>query len=62
MAAYTLNRNGTALGAFLRRLKTRIGPAKAITATAHKLAKIIYTMLRDGVGYTEVGQSYYEKQ
>ena len=35
---------------------------KAITATAHKLAKIIYYMLRYGVEYMEAGQAYYEKQ
>lgn len=43
--ASTLYRSNPALGAYLRRLKSRNGPAKAITATAHKLAKIIYNML-----------------
>jgi transposase len=61
MAASTLYRNASALGAYLRRLKSRLGPAKAITATAHKIAKIIYNMLRHGVAYTEVGQDYYEQ-
>ncbi|HHQ9283739.1 TPA: IS110 family transposase, partial [Legionella pneumophila] len=42
MAASTLYRSQTSLGAYLRRLKSRIGPMKAITATAHKLAIIIY--------------------
>lgn len=62
MAASTLYRNSTALGAYLRRLKSRLGPAKAITATAHKIAKIIYNMLRDGIEYKEAGQDYYEHQ
>jgi transposase len=62
MAASTLYRSSSALGAYLRRLKSRIGPAKAITATAHKIAKIIYNMLRHGVEYKESGQDYYEKQ
>lgn len=62
MAASTLYRSPTALGAYLRRLKTRIGPMKAITATAHKLAKIIYNMLRHGSQYVEAGQKYYEEQ
>ena len=62
MAASTLYRSSTALGAYLRRLKAYKGPMKAITATAHKLAKIIYNMLRYGVEYMEVGQDYYEKQ
>lgn len=62
IAASTLYRSPTALGAYLRRLKSRLGPAKAITATAHKIAKIIYTMLRNGVSYKEAGQDYYEQQ
>ena len=62
MAASTLYRSQTSLGAYLRRLKSRIGPMKAITATAHKLAIIIYNMLRHGVGYVESGQAYYEEK
>ena len=62
MAAFTLYRSPTALGAYLRRLKSHKGPMKAITATAHKLAKIIYNMLRFGTEYMEAGQTYYEEQ
>lgn len=62
MAASTLYRDSTALGAYLRRLKSRMGPAKAITATAHKIAKIIYNMLRYGVRYEDAGQNYYDQQ
>lgn len=62
MAASTLYRSSTALGAYLRRLKSHKGPMKAITATAHKLAKIIYNMLRYGTEYMEAGQQYYEEQ
>jgi transposase len=62
MAAFTLYRSQTSLGAYLRRLKSQKGPMKAITATAHKLAKIIYNMLRDGIEYKEAGQTYYEEQ
>ncbi len=62
MAASTLYRSPTALGAYLRRLKAHKGPMKAITATAHKLAKIIYNMLRHGTDYMEAGQQYYEEQ
>ena len=43
MAAMSLGRTGTALGAFYRRLAYRVGKAKAITATAHKLARIIFS-------------------
>ncbi len=62
MAASTLHRSDSALGAFLRRLKSRLGAPKAITATAHKLAVIIFNMIKNGVTYKEVGQDYYEKQ
>ncbi|WP_370696084.1 transposase, partial [Legionella pneumophila] len=62
MAASTLYRSQTSLGAYLRRLKSRIGPMKAITATAHKLAIIIYNMLRHGVDYIESGQAYYDEK
>jgi transposase len=62
MAASTLHRSESALGAFLRRLKARLGTPKAITATAHKLAIIIFKMLKHGVAYIETGQDYYEKQ
>lgn len=62
MAASTLYRSPTSLGAYLRRLKSHKGPMKAITATAHKLAKIIYNMLRYGTEYLEAGQAYYEEQ
>jgi len=46
IAAQSLHRNQSALGAFFRRIRARSGPAKAITATAHKLAKLIYHMLK----------------
>ncbi len=62
MAASTLHHSQTALGAYLRRLKSRLGAPKAITATAHKLAKIIYHMLRYGTRFKEAGQEYYEQQ
>ena len=61
MAANTLSRSNTALGAFLRRMKARLGPAKAITATAHKLAKILYTMINRKMSYKESGADYYEQ-
>ena len=48
LAANALHRSDSALGAFLRRKKAHLGAPKAITATAHKLARIIYSMLRYG--------------
>ena len=62
LAANALHRSDSALGAFLRRKKAQLGAPKAITATAHKLARLIYTMLRDGEEYVDAGAEYYEKQ
>jgi transposase len=60
MAASTLHRSNSALGAFFRRLKSRLGAPKATTATAHKLGIIIFDMIKHGVEYNEIGQDYYE--
>ena len=60
MAAFTLHKSKSSLGAFLRRLKNRIGAPKAITAVAHKLAVIVYSILKNGQEYVEEGQEYYE--
>lgn len=62
LAAYSLQRSNSAIGAFFRRKKAQKGPAKAITATAYKLARIIYNMLKNGSEYKDVGQDYYEKR
>lgn len=62
MAASTLARSKSALGAFYRRIKSRAGAPKAITATARKLAVIYYSMLKHGTSYVEVGQAAYEKK
>ena len=62
MAASTLHHSQSALGAFFRRLKARIGAPKATTATAHKLAIIIFNMLTTRSEYVETGADYYEKQ
>ena len=62
LAAHGLHRSDSALGAFLRRKKAQLGAPKAITATAHKLARLIYSMLRYGQEYVDVGAEYYELQ
>lgn len=51
MAASTLFRNKTPLGDFYRRMKSKHGGKGAALATAHKLAKIIYTMLKEKKEY-----------
>lgn len=61
VAAQSLHRSKSALGAFLRRKKAQRGMPKAITATAYKLAVILYTMLTKGTAYVELGQDYYEQ-
>ena len=62
LAANALHRSDSALGAFLRRKKAQMGAPKAITATAHKLARLIYSMLRYGQEYLDAGADYYESQ
>ena len=62
LAANALHRSDSAHGAFLRRKKAHLGAPKAITATAHKLARIIYSMLRYGQQYVDAGAEYYESQ
>ncbi len=62
LAANALHRSDSALGAFLRRKKAQLGAPKAITATAHKLARIIYSMLKYGQKYVDACAEYYERQ
>lgn len=62
MAAMALRRSQSALGAYYRRLCGRLDKAKAITATAHKLARLIYTMVTKGSEYVDQGQAYYEER
>jgi len=60
LAAATVGRTETALGAFYRRLSGRVGKAKAITATARKIAVLFYNALRHSISYADPGASYYE--
>jgi len=62
LAATTLQNSKTALGAFYRRMRARLGAASAITATAHKLARIIYRLLKHGEHYVQQGLEAYEKK
>jgi len=62
LAAVTVGKTETALGAFYRRLSTRIGKAKAVTATARKIAVLFYNALRHGMDYADPGASYYEER
>lgn len=51
LAAHSLHRDQTPLGDYLRRMKAKLGPAAATTATAHKIAIIVYTMVKNQVEY-----------
>ena len=62
VAAQSLHRSKSALGAYYRRMRTKHGAPKAVTATAHKLARLIYLMLTRGEEYVAKGQVEYEKQ
>lgn len=61
LAAVTVGRSHTALGAFYRRLAARIGNAKAVTATARKIAVLFYNAMRFGMDYRDPGANYYEQ-
>ena len=62
MAAVTVGRTNTALGAFYRRLAARIGKAKAVTATARKIAILFYNAMRFGMNYSDPGADQYEQK
>jgi hypothetical protein len=62
MAAFTLLKSKSALGAYFRRQRSRLGAPKAITATAHKLARLVYSMLKHGTAYVDEGQKHYEER
>jgi len=62
LAAVTIGRSDTALGAFYRRLAARAGKAKAVTATARKIAVLFYNTLRHGMTYKDPGASHYEER
>jgi hypothetical protein len=59
-AAMTLLRSQSYLGAQYRRLRTRLGAPKAITAMARKLACLFYRLLKHGQQYVDKGTEYYE--
>ena len=62
IAANSAARSDTALGAYCRRMRARLGPAKAIKATAHRLAKLVYRALKYGTAYVDIGAEAYEEQ
>ena len=62
LGASTLLKSQTYLGAQYRRLRSRLGAPKAITAMAHRLARLVYRMLKYGQQYVDKGAEYYEQR
>lgn len=62
LAATTIGRSDTAPGAFYRRLSSRIGKQKAVTATARKIAVLFYNAVRFGMAYHDPGAAAYEER
>ena len=62
LAANALFRSQSYLGAQFRRLRTRLGTPKAITAMAHRLARLVYRLLKYGHAYIDQGSTYYEER
>lgn len=62
IGAVSLERSQSAMGAFLRRMKAKLGAAEAVTATAHKLARTVYRLIKHGEAYVRQGAADYEKK
>lgn len=62
MAATSLWRSKTYLGAKFKRLRAHLGAPKAITAMAHSLARLVYRMLRYGQQYVDKGMEFYQQR
>lgn len=60
MAASSLEHKRSGLGAYHRRMKAKLGPAAGLKATAHKLARLVYRLLKHGENYVATGQAEYE--
>jgi len=61
LAAQSLSHSHRASGGYYRRMQARLGAPKAITATAHQLARLISSMVRQGTTYVDAGQQAYEQ-
>ena len=63
MAAHSVGRSpNTAFGAFYRRMRSRFGAKQAIVATAHKIARAFYHMLKHRTPYHDLGGEEYERR
>jgi hypothetical protein len=62
MAAQSVSRSHCAFGAFYRCMKGRLGPAQALVATAHKIARTVYHLLKHRVPYHDIGAAEYHQR
>lgn len=62
LGANALYRSKTSLGAYFRRMRARLGTPKALTATAHKISIILYSMIKHKTNFKESGQDIYEQR
>ena len=62
LAAGSVHHSQSALGAFFRRMQSRLGAPKASTATAHKLARLVYSLVKHGTASVQQGMEEYEAQ
>jgi transposase len=62
LAAQSVGRSHTAMGAFHRRMTAKFGPERAVVATAHKLARAIYHMLKEQKPYRTLDTAEYERR
>ena len=62
ISAQSLLNSDSALGAYCRRMQWWLGSAGALIATAHKLARLVYHMLKYGGEYVDAGKQYYEEK
>ena len=61
-AAQSVSRSDTAVGAYYRAMRARKGPEQATVATAHKIARIVYHLLKYGEAYAAASAAAYEQQ
>jgi hypothetical protein len=62
LAAWSLLRSKSYLGEYLRRQRSRLGAPKALTATAHKLGRILYHLLKYGEAFVQQEEKYYVEE
>src|SRR5262249_23621680 len=61
-AAHSVARSHSSIGAYYRAMRARLGPKQAIVATAHKIARIVYHLLKTGEPYREKSDTEYERK